>query len=192
MESNNNGNPADKDERQDQSKQSNSSELISWVKMIVSAFIIAFLLRTFVFQMALVNQSSMEPTLHEGQMLIISKMNYLVGEPDRGDIVVLKDDAENKLLIKRVIGLPGEEIQLKEGKVFINDKELAPDYTNAPTYAYIQESWQLPEGEYFVLGDNRGHSRDSRAENVGLVKRENIIGRAVFRIWPFSKLGVLK
>jgi signal peptidase I len=162
------------------------------VKVIVSALLIAIVLRTFVFQMALVNQISMDPTLHEGQMLVISKINYFVGDPQRGDIVVLKDAVENKLLIKRIIGMPGEEVELKDGKVFINSEELQPDYTSFPTYAYTQEQWTLPQGEYFVLGDNREHSRDSRSENVGLVNRKNIIGRAVFRIWPFNKLGALK
>lgn len=192
MESNNNGNQMEIDDKQNETRRNNRDEIMSWVKMIISAFIIAFILRTFVFQMALVNQISMEPTLHEGQMLIISKINYLVGEPQRGEIIVLKDNVENKLLIKRVIGLPGENIDLRNGKVFINDKELSPDYTKAPTYPYTQESWKIPQGEYFVLGDNREHSRDSRAENVGLIDRKNIVGRAVFRLWPFNKLGALK
>jgi signal peptidase I len=125
-------------------------------------------------------------------MLVISKINYLTGNPQRGDIVVLKDDAENKLLIKRVIGLPGEEIHLQEGKVYIDSKELQPDYTSFPTYSYTQDTWKLPEGEYFVMGDNRERSRDSRSEDVGLVQRTNIIGKAVFRIWPLNKLGLLK
>lgn len=192
MESNNNGNQIDiEDKQNDTKKNSGRDEILSWVKMIAAAFIIAFILRTFVFQMALVNQMSMEPTLHEGQMLIISKINYLVGNPQRGDIIVLKDNVENKLLIKRVIGLPGEKVDLRNGKVFINDKELQ-DYTKAPTYPYIQEAWDIPQGDYFVLGDNREHSRDSRAENVGLIDRKNIVGRAVFRLWPFNKLGALK
>jgi signal peptidase I len=123
---------------------------------------------------------------------VISKINYFVGDPQRGHIIVLKDEVENKLLIKRVIGLPGEVIELKNGKVYIDSKELQPDYTSFPTYAYSQEKWTLPKGEYFVLGDNREHSRDSRLENVGMVDRENIVGRAVFRVWPFNKLGVLK
>lgn len=191
MEGNNN-NSVELDEDKKDNQKSNKDEILSWIKVILSALLIAIVLRTFIFQMALVNQISMEPTLHEGQMLVISKINYFIGDPGRGQIVVLKDDVENKLLIKRVIGLPGEKVQLKDGKVFINSKELQPDYTVFPTYAYNLDEWTLPEGEYFVLGDNREHSRDSRVENVGMVERENIIGRAVFRIWPLNKLGVLK
>lgn len=193
MEENNN--VVEKSGEEKESKQkSNWDEILSWVKVIVSAFVIAILLRTFIFQMALVNQSSMEPTLHEGQMLVIAKINYLVGNPQRGQIVVLKDDTENKLLIKRVIGLPGETVELKDGKVFINDGELSPDYTAAPTYPYMQDQnkWTLPEGEYFVMGDNREHSRDSRAADVGMIDRKKIVGEAVFRLWPFNKLGTIK
>jgi signal peptidase I len=192
MEGNNNDNSIEVKEEKEINKNSSKDEILSWVKVIVSALLIAIVLRTFIFQLALVNQSSMEPTLYEGQMLVISKINYFVGDPQRGDIVVLKDEIGNKLLIKRVIGLPGEEIQLKDDKIFINSKELNPDYINVPTKAINQDQWTLPQGEYFVLGDNRGHSRDSRAEDVGLVDREKIIGRAVFRIWPFNKLGALK
>lgn len=192
MEGNNNENIVEAKEEQPSNQKSNKDEILSWVKMIVSAFLIAIVLRSFVFQMALVNQISMNPTLYEGQMLVISKIDYFVGNPQRGDIVVLKDEAENKLLIKRVIGLPGEEIQLQNGKVYINSKELEPDYTSFPTFALTQEAWTLPQGEYFVLGDNREHSRDSRSGDVGLVQRKNIIGKAVFRIWPLNKIGLLK
>lgn len=192
MEGNNNGNQAGANEEQKSNQNSTRDEVWSWIKMILSAFVIAIVLRTFIFQMALVNQISMEPTLHQGQMLVISKINYLVGNPQRGEIIVLKDNVENKLLIKRVIGLPGENIRLTDGKVFINDKELDPDYTTAPTYPYDRDQWQLGPNQYFALGDNREHSRDSRAENVGLIDRKNIVGRAVFRIWPFNKFGALK
>ncbi len=192
MESNNNENPVEVNEKQDKQKWNSKKEIISWVKVILSALIIAFVLRTFVFQLALVNQISMDPTLKDGQMLIISKVNYFIGDPQRGDIIVFKDSYENKLLIKRVIGLPGEKLDLREDKVFINDKELQPDYTSSLTYALTQESWQIPEGQYFVMGDNREHSRDSRVETVGLVNRKSIVGKAVFRLWPFNKLGVLK
>lgn len=188
----NNMNTPEQEDKVEVKQRSNKDEILSWVKMILSAFLIAIVLRTFVFQMALVNQISMEPTLKEGQMLIISKINYFIGSPKRGDIVVLKDDTQNKLLIKRVIGVPGETVMLQDGKVFINNQELDPDYTSFPTFAYDQTVWELPGNEYFVLGDNREHSRDSRAVDVGLVQKEKIIGRAVFRIWPFNKLGVLK
>ncbi|MFZ5351740.1 MAG: signal peptidase I [Bacillota bacterium] len=173
-----------------QEKDRKKEDFFSWLKWIISAFLIAFILRTFVFQMAIVNQISMEPTLQEGQMLVISKMNYIVGTPDRGDIVVFKDVSQNKLLIKRVIGLPGETVEIKNGKVYIND-EVLEDYTELETNSYGQNIWQVPQGKYFVMGDNRPHSRDSRADTVGFVEKGEVVGQAVFRIWPVNQLGTL-
>lgn len=167
-------------------------EVISWIKLILAAFIIAFILKTYIFQIALVNQMSMEPTLHEGQILVIAKVNYLFKDPARGDIVVLKDELENKYLIKRVIGLPGEVIDIRNNKVYIDEKELKPDYTEAPTLDNGFVKSKLPEGKYFVMGDNRPHSRDSRSDTVGFVNRHNIVGKAVFRLWPINKIGIVK
>lgn len=167
-------------------------EVVSWIKLIVSAFIIAFVLKTYVFQIALVNQISMEPTLVEGQILIIDKISYLFGNPKRGEIVILRDELERKFLIKRAIGLPGENVEIKNERVFINGEELKPDYTDAPTEAGSFVASDIPADKYFVLGDNRLHSRDSRSETVGLVDRKHIVGRAVFRIWPLNKIGILK
>lgn len=167
-------------------------EVVSWIKLIVTAFVIAFVLRTYVFQIALVNQMSMEPTLHEGQVLIISKLNYLFGDPQRGNIVIVKDETEQKYLIKRAIGLPGEYLEIKNGHIYINGEELKPDYTDAPTEAGILQAVEIPANKYVVMGDNRMHSRDSRSDTVGFVDRKNIVGKAVVRIWPLNKLGILR
>jgi signal peptidase I len=167
-------------------------EVISWIKLILSAFVIAFILKSYVFQIALVNQISMEPTLYEGQILIIAKVNYLFGDPERGDIVVLKDELENKYLIKRTIGLPNEVIDIRNNKVYIDGKELSPDFTEVQTLDNGFVKSKIPEDKYFVMGDNRLHSRDSRSDTVGYVNRSNIVGKAVFRIWPISKIGIVK
>ena len=172
--------------------QSVKKEIISWIKLILSAFVIAFILKTYVFQIALVNQISMEPTLYEGQILVIAKVNYLFGDPERGDIVVLKDELENKYLIKRAIGLPSEVIDIRNNKVYIDGEELKPDFTEVQTQNNGFAKSRIPEGKYFVMGDNRLHSRDSRSDTVGFVNRSNIVGKAVFRIWPISKIGIVK
>lgn len=167
-------------------------EIISWIKLIVTAFIIAFILKTFIFQIAYVKGPSMEPTLYEGQILIVSKLNYRLGSPKRGDIVVLNDNLEHKDLIKRVIGLPGENVDIKDGFVYINGELLEEDYISVPTYENGFEASDVPENKYFVLGDNRPESRDSRSSSLGFVERENIMGKAVFRLWPLNKLGTIK
>ena len=167
-------------------------EVISWVKLILSAFVIAFILKTYVFQIALVNQVSMEPTLYEGEILVIAKVNYLISDPARGDIVVLKDELEDKYLIKRAIGLPNEVIDIRNDRVYIDGKELNPDYTDALTRDNGFAKSRVPEKKYFVMGDNRMQSRDSRSDTVGFVSRDNIVGKAVFRIWPFNKFGIVR
>ncbi|SHJ30956.1 signal peptidase I [Lutispora thermophila] len=167
-------------------------EIISWIKLVATAFIIAFLLKTYIFQIAYVKGPSMEPTLYEGQILIVSKLSYRVGEPSRGDIVVLSDNLEHKDLIKRVIGLPGDNVDIRDGYVYIDGELLKEDYIQVPTYANEFQQSQVPENKYFVLGDNRPESRDSRSDSLGFVDRENILGKAVFRLWPLNKFGTIK
>lgn len=168
------------------------AEILSWIKLIVTAFIIAYVLKTFIFQIAYVKGPSMQPTLYQGQVLIVSKISYRVGEPKRGEIVVINDKLENKDLIKRVIGLPGETIEIKDGSVYIDGNLLSPDYTDIPTYENGFKKAKASDNQYFVLGDNRTESRDSRSDTLGFVKEKNIIGKAVFRIWPLNKMGILK
>ncbi|MTI47484.1 signal peptidase I [Sporosalibacterium faouarense] len=170
-------------------------EIFSWAKTIIIAFIIAFLLKTFIFRPVYVVGASMEPTLSNGQVLIMWKLDYKLGEPDRGDIVIIKknqDKLDHKSLIKRVIGLPGETVEIKKGKVYIDGEELSPDYVDVNTPANGFGKMQIPENMYFVMGDNRNNSRDSRDVTVGFISRENIEGKATVRLWPFNELSTLK
>lgn len=168
------------------------TEILSWIKLIVTAFVIAYVLKTFIFQIAYVKGPSMEPTLHQGQVLIVSKFSYRIGRPKRGEIVVINDELENKDLIKRVIGLPGETIEIKDDAVYIDGNLLSHDYTDIPTYENGFQKSKASETQYFVLGDNRIESRDSRSDTLGFVEEKNIIGKAVFRLWPLNKIGILK
>lgn len=134
-----------------------------------------------------VQSLSMEPTLHEGEYLIVSKISYWFHQPQRGDIVVLKPPLGQSEIpyIKRVVGLPGEQVEVRNGRVWISGVALNEPYISGPL-AY-SGNWTMGEGEYFVLGDNRNNSSDSHA--WGVLPRENILGNAVFRYWPLEKWG---
>lgn len=166
-------------------------EIISWLKLLITAFLIAIVLRTFVFQIAIVDQVSMHPTLEPGNMLIVSRLNYRIGTPHRGDIIVLKDEKENKLLVKRVMGLPKEQIEILDGEVRINGVALPKDWNTSKNESMGFKGEVIPENCYFVMGDNRMQSRDSRSDSLGVVAGGDIVGKVVFRVWPFSKIGLI-
>jgi signal peptidase I len=163
------------------------------VKTIITAGILAFGIRTFVAEARYIPSSSMEPTLEINDKLIIEKISYHLREPARGDVVVFNTDGIPKLeeqfkeaFIKRVIGLPGEKIQVKNGRVHVNDKMLPENYiAQEPQYDYGPGI--VPPGHYLVLGDNRNNSYDSHY--WGFVPKENIIGRAAVRFWPPQRIG---
>ncbi len=139
---------------------------------------------------------SMEPTFYRQQYLIVSRVHYLLGNPQRGEIVVFDnphDDAnsDNPLLIKRLIGLPGETIEIRDQQVYIDGVLLNEPYINEPCgqYQCRDNSWTLGENEYFFMGDNRNHSNDSR--NFGPIPRDRIVGEAIVRYWPLSDVGLV-
>lgn len=136
----------------------------------------------------------MMPTLENGDQLIVDKLTYHFKEPKRYEIIVFPYKyEENTYYIKRIIGLPGETVQIKDGCVYIDGKLLGEKYgaevMDEPGIA--EEPISLGEDEYFVLGDNRNHSSDSRVPNVGVLKRKDLMGRAWVRIWPFDNIGVI-
>ena len=170
-------------------------ELLEWIVYFLAAIVITYLVITFVGQRTCVSGSSMETTLSDGDNLIVDKISYRFRDPRRYEIIVFPyQHKENTYYIKRIIGLPGETVQVKDGLVYIDGEVLEENYGNEPMNAsgIASEPIQLGEDEYFVLGDNRNHSSDSRDPNVGILKRENLIGRAWIRIWPFSEFGVIK
>ena len=157
--------------------------------------LLTWVIVTFVGQRTKVDGHSMEPTLSDGDNLIVDKLSYRFRDPERYDIIVFPyQHAENTYYIKRIIGLPGDTVQVIDGYMYINGKKLDEHYgaevMEDPGIA--AEPIKLGDDEYFVLGDNRNHSSDSRVTSVGVLTRDMLIGRAWVRIYPFNKIGVIK
>ena len=170
-------------------------ELLSWLIYIVVVVILSLGIITFIGQRTKVSGHSMETTLSDGDNLIVDKISYRFRDPERFEIIVFPFQyEEHTYYIKRIIGLPGETVQVIDGYVYINGEVLDENYglevMDDPGIA--AEPITLGEDEYFVLGDNRNHSSDSRDPSVGVLHRDDIMGRAWIRIWPFDKFGVIK
>ena len=167
-----------------------------WIKDIIIAAVIAVIILQFI-KPTIVNQSSMEPNFYQNDYLMISKQSYTFGEPERGDVVVfhsslLQDNGKEKLLIKRVIGLPGDRIDIMAGQVYINGELLLEPYTKDGITPGDIQGLVVPEGELFCMGDNRVVSIDSRSPDVGCVKIDDIVGKVFVRLFPFNKIGFIK
>lgn len=169
-------------------------ELLGWIVYILIVVGISFFIITFVGQRTRVQGSSMEPMLSDGDNLIVDKISYRFRDPERFEIIVFPYQyQENTYYIKRIIGLPGETVQVIDGYVYINGALLEENYgaevmANAGIAA---EPIELGEDEYFVLGDNRNHSADSRDPSVGVLMRDQLMGRAFLRIWPMESAGFI-
>lgn len=164
------------------------------VYFLIVVAVMVFVVK-FIGQRTVVIGDSMQTTLSDGDNLITDKITYRFRDPKRFDIVVFPfKENTSKLLIKRIIGMPGETVQIKNGKVYINGYELQENYGNEimNDAGIASEPILLGEDEYFVLGDNRNNSQDSRFSSVGNVSRSDLIGRAWVRIWPLDKICLLK
>ena len=177
------------------SKPSIVSIIWSWIWSFIVAFIIVGAVYIFLGRPFTVSGASMYPTLHNGDRMILSK----IGDINRFDVVVLKAPDENVEYIKRVIGMPGDTLELEQGVLYINGKKIEQPFINTEalqkqtvfiddfTLQSLTGETKIPEGKYFVMGDNRGVSRDSRM--IGLIDRKAIEGKAVFTIWPMNQFG---
>ena len=161
-------------------------ELAEWVVVVVLAIVMAVVINTFLLINAVVPSASMENNVMTGDRLFGNRLAYLREDPERGDIIIFRyPDDESQLFIKRIIGLPGETVEIVDGKVYIDG---AQDALNEP---YIAQEmlgsfgpYEVPEGAYFVMGDNRNYSADARFWNNTYVYRDKILGKAVFRYYP--------
>ncbi len=171
-------------------------ELFGWIIYILVVVGLTYLILTFVGQRTRVSGQSMETTLSDGDNLIVDKLSYRFKDPKRFDIIVFPFRyEENVYYIKRIIGLPGEKIQVKDGCAYIDGEILESDIYGAElmdNFGIAGEEITLGEDEYFVLGDNRNHSSDSRDPSVGVLTREDLLGKAWVRIYPFDKMGVIR
>ncbi len=160
---------------------------------VLVVLIITLVISKYVIYRVQVQNVSMQKTLHAGDILLANRLTYSIRDPERFDVIIFRIKGEKEDFIKRVIGLPGEYIQIKEGVIYINDTPIE-DYpaVDAPEYAGdAQDRIYLGEGEYFVLGDNRKESIDSRYAQIGLIRSDQIVAHAVLRYWPLSKWKVL-
>jgi signal peptidase I len=163
------------------------SALREIVETILFTLLIYVLVRTFLFENYRVVGRSMEPTLENDQFLVVSKLDYRLHSPQRGDIIVFRDPrAEDRKLIKRIIGLPGDAVEITNGAVSINGELLDEPYIESPG-RYTEAPLTVPEGQYFVLGDNRNNSSDSHA--WGTLAKDLIVGKAWLSYWPPSMWG---
>ncbi|MGN0343047.1 MAG: signal peptidase I [Roseburia sp.] len=171
-------------------------EICNFILYLALIFVLSYLLIQYVGQRTCVIGESMENTLQDGDNLIVDKITYRLKEPERFDIIVFPYQyKEDTYYVKRIIGLPGETVQIMpNGTIFINGQELQENYGRE----VIREAGlaakpiTLGEDEYFVLGDNRNYSSDSRAVDVGNIRREDIVGRVWLRIYPFDSFGLIR
>lgn len=176
----------------DDKKKSIIKEVMDYAILLVIAFLIAFGFNRFVIANAEVPTGSMEPIVMPGDRIFVNRLAYVWSDPQRGDIVMFKyPDDESEDYLKRIIGLPGETVTIKDGLVYINDSKvpLKEPYLNDPPEGDYGP-YEVPEGCYFMLGDNRNISKDAREWTNKYVKREKIVGKAFFRYYP--SLGKLK
>lgn len=166
-------------------------EMLEWFRSLGIAALVAVFLFGFVFRFVMVDGISMEPTLQDGDRLLMVSLFY---QPDNGDIVILSDQTGlQKPLVKRVIATEGQTVELADGQVLVDGEPLEEPY--------VAEEWQdmgsfrypleIPEGCVFVLGDNRNHSTDSRSPDVGLVDEGEVLGKVFFRLFPFDRMGLV-
>ena len=172
------------------------SSIVEWIKVFGLAIILAFVITLFI-KPTLVRGDSMLPTLHENDYLIINKIGYKVGEPKNGDVIVFKSDLEqndgtNKDLVKRIIGIEGDRVTIKDGQVYVNDKLLNETYLSQGMDTKGDIDLVVPQGKLFVLGDNREVSLDSRYEQVGLVDISDVEGKVLIRLYPFNDISLIK
>ncbi|MFD0711360.1 signal peptidase I [Paenibacillus sp. GCM10027626] len=165
-------------------------ELREWTVSFAIAIVVALLVQNYAFAQTEVHNVSMQSTLFEGNRLIEDKLSYRFGAPSRGDIVIINGPESELRLIKRIIGVAGDEIDMADGRVKVNGQFIDEPYAKGQTFPRgLELPYTVPEGTVFVMGDNRENSQDSR--DLGPIALSSVEGRAIFRLWPLNKFGSL-
>lgn len=169
---------------------------LRWMFEIAVTLVFAALTAVLMFQTVTMQESSMEPTLSVGDRFFMNRVVYKLSSPKRGDIIVFRTNASDDaaLHIRRVIGLPGETIQIRDGRIYIDGEvyDESRDFPEITNPGLAENGVSLKAGEYFVLGDNRNNSEDSRYADIGMVKKRYIVGKIWFTCFPFEKIGFMK
>ena len=173
-------------------------EIKEWTSSILVALVLTLIIRTYVIQAFKIPSGSMRPTLMEGDKLFVNKYIYRFRKPERGDIIVFKYPVDPKKdFIKRLVGFGGENVEIRDGKIYVEGQALEDPATFGKFYYYNHDPYggpndtiKVPEGSFYVLGDNSANSTDSRF--WGFVPRKNILGKAIFRWWPPKRIGLIK
>jgi signal peptidase I len=178
-------------ENSGENKKSVMHELKDWVVSIVIAIALALLIRHYVVELYIVEGPSMLPTLSHGERLIVNKFIYCLRSPERGEVLIFRYPRNpERDFIKRVIAVPGDTVRIKDGNVFVNNALLNEDYILEQTRGSHSDA-TVPAGHYYVMGDNRNNSEDSRFADVGFVPHELIKGKAVAIFWPLNNMKTL-
>ena len=180
--------------REEDPKSSLLRTVVEWIAVVGGALLIALVIKTFLLQAFYIPSSSMEHTLNIGDRVLVNKLSYRMHDVNRGDLIVFERPegergSEIHDLIKRVIGLEGEEVEAQNGRILIDGHPLEEPYLGDGITTADFEPIEVPEGHVFVMGDNRGDSRDSRF--FGPIEEDSIVGRAFFRVWPLDDIGGL-
>ena len=167
------------------------AEIKDWIVSIVVAVALAMFIRTFIVELYVVDGPSMRPTLESEERLVVNKFIYRFRVPEKGEVLVFQYPRDpSRDFIKRVIATPGDTIEIREGRVLVNDQLLTEDYILEKTRSEYPKS-TVPEGRIFVMGDNRNNSEDSRFADVGFVPYDLIKGKAMLVFWPISQYKTL-
>lgn len=180
--------------KSDKNDKKNLNSILEWIKSISIAIIIVIFIKTFIFNIIYVSGTSMRPTLEEGDILFLKKYatTFNVEKYDRGDIIVFKSPfkKDKRLFVKRVIGVSGDIVEIKNGKIYLNNIPLKEEYIDEGVYTYFHDInvWEIKKNELFVVGDNRlpGASNDSRTFDV--IYSDEVEGKVLFKFFPFKKM----